>query len=373
MKRICLFDFQPMENFHGYHIESFDPLAYFPKGSRWPLSDFVHSGLNGWDKRRALLAGAAGVDRLYREREPNYMRMVGDFIDRFRDFDVIAFLNYSFIHPEILQRELKGPLKLLGFGDDPLSTYVRGIPYMWAFDGAFYISPSYIDELPFEDAIQRWTDKPTRWWPLVMSSYEKPVNDDDNFFRERDVDLVYVGGMYGPKVDRLIRLKRHFGDRMRVHGRWAFKGYGGFVRGLQGKPVFPHRVISLSPSERTDLYWRTKIGFNLHFSEAPSECGNMRTYETPAHGMLMVCDKASADAHARIFEPDREAVYYDTIDHAIDLIEHFLQDEDARVRIAKAGFARYWRDYEANNNLLRLLSWASELQEKRQRMRYESR
>ena len=364
MKRVCLFNFPPMENFNGYQIETFDPLAYFSKGSCWSISDLIVGGLNGWDKRRALFSGAAGVDRLYRERDPDYMRMVGDFIDSFRNFDLILFLNYTFIHPEILAREFRKPIKVLGFGDDPLSTYVRGIPYLWAFDGAFFISPSYIDNLPFEMAIKRWGDKPTTWWPLVMSSFQKPERDDDAFFGYRDIDLVYVGNHYGPKVDRLIRLKRHFGSRMRVHGRWSLNGYAGFVRGLLGKPVFPYRVTSLSQAARTALYWRAKIGFNMHFSDIPSECGNMRTYETPAHGMLMVCDKASANAHARIFEPDKEAVYYDTIDQAIELIEHYLNNKEDRVRIAKAGFERYWQDYEAEGNLLNLLNWAVGLQKK---------
>ena len=358
MKRVCLFDFTPIEDFHGYHIETFDPLSYFPKGAHWSLSELLSGGLNGWNKRRAILAGAAGVDRLYRERDPDYMRMAGDFIDRFRDFDLIIFLHYNFIHPELLANNLKKPVKIIGFVDDPMSTYMRGIPYLWAFDGAFFISPSYIDNIPFKAAINRWADKPTFWWPLVVSSFEKPICDDDAFFRERDVDLVYVGGMYGPKVERLIRLKQPFGQRMRVHGRWAFKGYGGLIRGLQGRPVYPHRVTGLSTTERTGLYWHTKIGFNMHLSETPNECGNMRTYEIPAHGMLMVSDKASDNAHARIFEPNQEAVYYDTFDQAIEIIEYYLQNEKERVRIAKAGFHRYWSDYERDTNLLNLFHWA---------------
>lgn len=353
-----------MADFHGYYIETFDPLAYFPKGSHWPMPNLIVSGLNGYDQRRALFAGAAGVDRLYRERNSNYMRMIGDFIDRFRDFDLIIFLQYNFIHPEVLAREFKRPIKVLGFGDDPLSTYVRGIPYLWAFDGAFFISPSYIDDLSFEEAIRRWGNQPSIWWPLVPFPFQRPDNTDEAFFRDRDVEVVYVGNPYGPKIERLIRLKRHFGDRMRIHGRWPFKGYHGFVRGFMGKPIYPCRVTSLAPDERTQLYWRTKIGFNMHFSDQPSETGNMRMYETPAHGMLMVCDKAAANAHARIFEPGTEVVYYDSVDEAIDLIEYYLIHDDERVRIAQAGYERYWQDYEWEANLKKLLDWAAALQKR---------
>lgn len=361
MKRVCLFNFPPMDDFHGYQIESFDPLAYFPKTSRWSPSDLIVWGLNGWDKRRALTAGAAGVDRLYRERDPAYMRMAGDFIDRFRDFDLIVMSTYNFMHPELLARELKKPVKVLGFIDDPLSTYLRGIPYLWAFDGAFFISPSYLDDLRFDQAIDRWGGKPATWWPLVPFPYQRPVSADEAFFRNRDVDVVYVGNPSASKVDRLIRLKRHFGSRLHVHGRWPFKGYVGFVRGLLGKPVYPHRVESLSSDERTAFYWRSKIGFNMHVSDSPYECGNMRTYETPAHGMMMVCDKGADNGHAHIFEPGREAVYYDTVEEAIELIEHYLRHEDERIRIAETGFNKFWRDYEWEGNLLRFLRWCERI------------
>lgn len=361
MKKVCLFNFPPIANFHGYSIESFDPLAYFPKGSHWSPTDLIIWGLNGWDQKRALTAGAAGVDRLYRERNPHYMRMIGDFIDRFRDFDLIVMSTYNFIHPEVLVRELKKPVKVLGFIDDPLSTYMRGIPYLWAFNGAFFISPSYIDKLLFDTAIDRWGGKSATWWPLVPFPYQRPQCADETFFRNRDVDVVYVGNPSASKVDRLIGLKRHFGSRLRVHGRWPFKGYVGIIRGLLGKPVFPYRVTSLSNEARSKLYWNTKIGFNMHVSDHPFETGNVRMYETPAHGLMMVCDKAGADAHAQIFQPDKEAVYYDTPKQAIELIEHYLRHDDERIAIAQAGFERYWKDYEWESNLLRFLNWADGL------------
>ena len=358
MKKVCLFNFPPMGDFHGYHIETFDPLAYFPNKSCWSISDLIVWGLNGWNHRRAL-AVAAGVDRLYRERNPHYMRMIRDFIDRFRNFDLIVMSTDNFIHPEVLVQELKAPIKILGFIDDPLSTYLRGIPYLWAFDGAFFISPGYIDDQPFEKAIQRWSGKPVMWWPLVAFPFSRPKSTDEAFFRQRDVDVAYVGKPSASKVERLMRLKRHFGVRFRVHGRWPFKGYAGFVRGIFGKRIYPHRVTSVSDQERTELYWRTKIGFNMHMSDHPYETGNMRMYEIPAHGMMMICDKAAANAHARIFEPQTEALFYDSLDEAIDLIEYYLAHDEERIRIAQAGYKRYWRDYQWEANLLRFLDWAS--------------
>lgn len=81
-------------------------------------------------------------------------------------------------------------------------------------------------------------------------------------------------------------------------------------------------------------------------------------YETPAHGMLMVCDKAAANTHARIFESETEAIYYESVDDAIGLIEHYLSHDEDRIRIAQAGYERCWRDYQWEPNLVRFLDWA---------------
>ncbi len=357
MKKVCLFNYPAMADFHGYRIETFDPLAYFGRGSHWPLSDFIRRGQVGFDHGRAIVDGAAGVDSLYRERNRNYMQMIGDFVDRFRDFDLIVMSTYNFIHPEVLVQELKKPIKILGFIDDPHSTYLRGIPYLWAFDGAFYISPSYDDGSLFHEALEQWGCANHTWWPMVPFAFDRP-DMSERFFAQRNLELIYVGNPSRTKVDRLIRLKKHFANRFRVHGRWPFKGYFGLVRGILGKPIYPHRVKSLAPADRTQLYWRTRIGFNMHASDVPTETGNMRMYEVPAHGAMLLCDKAARNAHAQIFAPDTEAVYYDSLEDAIEKAEYYLAHERERLAIARAGCERFWGDYEWEANLLRFLDWA---------------
>jgi spore maturation protein CgeB len=125
-------------------------------------------------------------------------------------------------------------------------------------------------------------------------------------------------------------------------------------------------VPSLRRDERRDLYFRSKIGVNLHLSNVPRETGNMRMYEVPEHGAMLLCDKAGRDAHAQIFDPNREAVFYDSIDDAIEKAEHYLKKADDRVAIARAGFDRVWKDYEWGLRLKGLLDWASGLRKKSQ-------
>jgi spore maturation protein CgeB len=124
-------------------------------------------------------------------------------------------------------------------------------------------------------------------------------------------------------------------------------------------------VPAISDQKRAALYYRTRIGINMHFSTRPTETGNMRMYEVPAHGMMLLCDKAGRNAHEQIFEPGKEAVFYDSMDDALEKIEYFLQHDEERERIARAGFARVHRDYDGELNLKRLLDWAAGLPRKK--------
>src|SRR5712691_7615086 len=199
VKKVCIFHFPHMENFHGYLIESLNPSPYFRESN----------SRRGAGKLFRVLTTAESIDRMYRERYPPYMHFVRDFTDKFIDADLLVLSMYNPIHPEVLYNELARPIKVLGFIDEPSSTYVRGVPYLWAFDGAFYISPSFNDRILFKDALKRWGCEQTYWlpqvppqarlstqngffWPLV-EPLAQAARQGDRFFRERDLDLIYVG------------------------------------------------------------------------------------------------------------------------------------------------------------------------------------
>jgi Glycosyl transferases group 1 len=353
MAKICLFYWHRAGAFAGHHIEQFEPQDYFGAREVFEIRDLLTDGWNGFSKRRALLS-AAGIDKLYRQRDPRYLRMVDEFVERFRNFDLIV-MAYNFIHPDILVSALAKPIKVLGFIDDPYSTYQRGIPFLWAFDGAFHISPSYNETTLFPDALRRWGSANTYWWPLTQP-LDLPPRDAE-YFEKRDVDLVYIGNPHPDKIGRLTQLKRKFGDRFRVHGRWRLGGMAGWTGLISGKPIYWRRVGSLSQTERSSLYARSKIGFNMHVSETAAETGNMRMYELPSFGVMQVCDRAGCDAHEKIFEPDKEAVFYDSMPDAIGKIEYYLANDAKRVEIAMRAYERVRRDYRWEDNLRGLIEW----------------
>jgi hypothetical protein len=354
IKKVCYFhNPHARGRFHDYDIHTLDPAPYFlsKAAARRPFVRRMQL------RKLGALQTAAGLDSLYRKRDSDYMRFVDDFIAEFEDADLVVLATYNPIHPEVLRQRLARPTRILGFIDDPHSTYVRGIPYLWSFDGAFYISPGYNEAHDFRTALAAWGCRDSYWFPLVPAKLPE-FNPTDTFFETRDVEVVYIGGSYGSKTSRLAQFKQALGPRFRVHGRWALKGYIGFARGLLGKPVYPHRVTALSDTERRELYCSSKIGINMHLSDERAETGNMRMYEVPAHGAMLLCDKSARDMHATIFRPDYEAVFYDDLDDALDRIHYYLEHPRERTEIARRGFERVQREYTFDAVLKGLLDWA---------------
>lgn len=358
-KRVCMYETGVNGSFGDYWVES--PARHIDMSALGLRSwrNLLASGKNGYLRSSALWFQQY-VDEMYRARDPVYMRVVDQFVERYADFDLLVFGVHCFIHPEVLVTRLPRPAKVLGFVDDPVSTYAHGIPCLWAVDGAYYISPGYSDAMGLDELLDRAGCRHRFWMPLAAPAPEPP-QVDEAFFARRSVPTVYVGNRYTPKVNRLKAFKQAFGDDFRVHGRWPLRGWWGPLAALTGNMSFPHRVTSLTHEGRTALYWDSQIGLNMHWSQRPSETGNMRMYEVPLHGVMLLCDKAARDFHAQIFEPDREAVFYDSLEDAIDKARHYIAHPEERIEIARRGFERAWKDYRWETIFRRLLDWGTGL------------
>ena len=63
-----------------------------------------------------------------------------------------------------------------------------------------------------------------------------------------------------------------------------------------------------------------------------------RTFEIPACGVFMLAEKS--DTHLSLFEDGSEAVFFSTKEQLLEKVKYFLEHQDERKAIARAGLAR---------------------------------
>jgi len=82
---------------------------------------------------------------------------------------------------------------------------------------------------------------------------------------------------------------------------------------------------------------RSRITLNSHIDLAGREAGNMRLFEATGTGAFLLTDfKDNLDT---LFAPDREVAVWRSVDHCLDTIDRYLENEDARSAVAQAGQA----------------------------------
>jgi spore maturation protein CgeB len=82
---------------------------------------------------------------------------------------------------------------------------------------------------------------------------------------------------------------------------------------------------------------------NCHIDLAGEYADNMRLFEAPGMGALLVTDwKVNL---GEIYRVGDEVVAYRTPDECLELVEYYLTHEDERAAIARAGQARTLREH----------------------------
>jgi hypothetical protein len=302
---------------------------------------------------------AERIVQLHQSGDRSMQSMLQAFRKAIHDFGAEGLaVHQNPFPPEWLVENTDGLVRVLGCFDDPQKTYVATLPVLWAFHGAYYCSPSYSESVRFSDALAMFGVMHSHWFPLSMTTpTDDLVRAVQSSWSKRAAQAVYIGKCYGEKLDKLALIDRGIGGRLRVYGQgWPLAGLGGWVAPLRGRKFFPKWVRPQSDAERLSAYLNSVIGLNMHLGDGV-ETGNMRMYEVPMHGAMLLSDSAGCNAHAEIFEPDIEAVFYASIEEAIDKCRYYFAHPESAIAIARRGFERARRDYHSEKVKIELFNW----------------
>lgn len=305
---------------------------------------------------------ADSLNDLYKNNDKTYFEFLNWFYKSFKDFDVLVCAQINPLHPEWLAENFIKTIKIYGMQDDPVCTYHRTLSELWAFDGVYYVSPSFNQKYTTKEFIDLYNSKIKSYFlPNATSNIYSPDHDFSvqNSFSNRKKSIIYVGQYYESKIDRLIYFKDILKDEFDVFGWWPRFGYQGVVRALKFKRPFLNRVTSLTENQKFQHFLNYKICLNMNWNEK-LETGNLRMFQAPFYGMMLLNDIAAKDQHLEIFSND-EAVYFEGIEDATDKAQFYLKNDSERIRIAKNGYKKAVKFYSRNDAWSGFLNWAMDL------------
>jgi len=226
--------------------------------------------------------------------------------------------------------------------DDPDSSETCSFPFLEAADVIAHAGVNFDSKRRLSDVFLQRGAKRCIFWPIGFYEEQFPeIGDFDAQFHQRDIDLIYVGHIKRGKLDKIMN---HFRD-MTVYSRSLKLKHKLYALVKTGRWIRPFT------GDLGELYRRSKVGVNIHFTYGPC---NGRCYQLNAAGVAQVID--CPEGVGEIYVPGQEVLVYRDVDEAVQQIDLLLSDESLRYRISKAGYERARRDYEAQKIFVRVLN-----------------
>lgn len=263
------------------------------------------------------------LDRLYRRRDRALMSLYERVAAAAAECDVLLQYSNWNLHPDFL-RSLP-TFNAFCAWDDPESSAKLTRPVAPAADAAFCGNIASLTQ--YRD----WGCPRVAHLPIFVDPGSVPPREQAESLLSgvRDSDVILCCGRTRWRQQRVRGLVAAF-PQAKLFGRGWGSGY-------------------IAQETLDDLYRRSRIGWNIHNSTGPI---NERLFALAAWGIMPLCDNRAG--LAELFDLDREAVGFDTIPQAIERTRYYLAHDDERAAIAAAAYRRYWRDYDATANWMRI-------------------
>lgn len=150
--------------------------------------------------------------------------------------------------------------------------------------------------------------------------------------RDADLSISFVGSV-SPSHQTRVLLLEHLCSRLELNV-WG----QGIDRLPQDSTIRSRYMGTAWGIEMYQTLQRSKVTLNHHISVAGSFANNMRLFEATGVGTLLITDW-KVNLH-EMFDPGKEVVVYRTTEECAELILYYLQHDDERKAIARAGQQR---------------------------------
>jgi spore maturation protein CgeB len=188
-------------------------------------------------------------------------------------------------------------------------------------------------------------------WVRIMLSYEPPMHypprrQPADESRARGVS--YVGSPYEERPDFL----RQLGEKMQLPL---------VIAGPRWQKVFSPQLLSryvshgyLSDSAYREAIWHSRINLSFITRLNEEDIGHKSVEIAACQGFLLAL---RTPGHQAIFEEDREAVFFSSVEECADKCRFYLNRPDLREAIARRGRERAARSgYDNDTQLARILN-----------------
>ncbi|MCB2205488.1 glycosyltransferase [bacterium] len=303
-----------------------------------------------FDFRKAYFSAGASVPVLSAAtRRINRRKMNAAFVKAVEDFrpDVVFFLKGETIYASAI-REVKerfNPVLLQWYPDGPFNVENRNatrdsIASIPLFDIYYIYAKSLIQ--PLRDAGARRVEYLPFCYDPAMLQRPDSISEGD---RAKYATDVVFAGTWEPMREWWLEKITEF-DLSVWGNMWEHVSEANALRQRwKGNAVYGEEI--------SKLFAVSKIHLNF-LREQNKDSHNVRTLEIPGYGGFLLTQRSREQAED-LYTEGKEIACFETVDELKEKITYYLEHEDERLAIARAGYARATAEHQAIHRLRRVI------------------
>jgi len=233
----------------------------------------------------------------------------------------------------------------------------------WLLDNPFglYGSTNYVSNLDEYDYVFSFD---ASYVPLLKKKYKKvkfyflPVGVDPSIHREivpakerkYIADLSFIGTY---DKDREDVLKNLAGYELKIYGyHWDKCKDPKLLPKIQ-KEIFKANKTDEGAREVCRHNNLAKINLNIHAKQSMDGGLNLRVFETLATNSFLLTDYVKG--MEKMFKLNKEIICYRNLKELRQLVDYYLEHDDERLKIAKAGYERVLKEHKVVDRIKEML------------------